>query len=573
MALPRISIIVGNGDHDSQGSLGVISLGFGIHLAWTFLLMYGLPFLFPALDLVVQGPGQLGRLGPVPFVAIVVFAGTLFVAAATDQRLLPTYTSKRGIIASSIAAMLGGVVLYACSLVAQPHISFALIAGALIGFGTAILLIFWSIAYSRCDSPTIVVNTGAGIVIALAIYLVFLRVVSTDTGRILLPLLPLLELPLLWKLTPVSYAIRHAVPIFNPLPVKKLPFSFWLGAPVFMLGFVLGVLRHVSLQVVVPQADTATLLGILLTASIIAMALTVVTSMGKRSHWDLLLRVVVPFVALATLLIPSLFKESSLVASLALVVGFVSLEALLWSFLAELCQEFRPSPVFVFSLSNACLAIGALVGQYIVLSPSLDNIASLNDVTGILPVIVIMIVAVSLLPHVRDIKRITSRAHKEAPVIDVLEDDHAAEESSREEERLVAAELTAQATRSYAKEAASDVARTDGPAGEAASGDTLAASGGSAGTVSGGEKPWGRRAGRFRLQCEAVADRYLLSRRETEVMYLLAKGHNAAYIQDSLYISRSTAKTHINHVYRKLDIHSQQELINMVESCEDYRRD
>ena len=61
--------------------------------------------------------------------------------------------------------------------------------------------------------------------------------------------------------------------------------------------------------------------------------------------------------------------------------------------------------------------------------------------------------------------------------------------------------------------------------------------------------------------------------RETEVMYLLAKGHNAAYIQDSLYISRSTAKTHINHVYRKLDIHSQQELINMVETCEDYRRD
>lgn len=573
MALPRISIIVGNGDHDSQGSLGVISLGFGIHLAWTFLLMYGLPFLFPELDLVVQAPGQLGHLGPVPFVAIVVFAGTLFVAAATDQRLLPTYTSKRGIIANSITAMLGGLVLYACSLVAQPHIAFALAAGALIGFGTAILLIFWSIAYSRCDSTTIVVNIGAAIVIALAIYLLFLRVIPVDVSRILLPALPILELPLLWKLTPVSYAIRHAVPIFNPLPVKKLPFSLWLGAPVFMLGFVLGVLRHVSLQVIVPQADTATLLGILLAASIIAMALTVITSMGKRSHWDLLLRVVVPFIALATLLIPSLFKESSLVASLALVVGFVCLEALLWSFLGELCQEFRPSPVFVFSLSNACLAIGALSGQYIVLSPSLDNIASLNDVTGILPVIVIMIVAVSLLPHVRDIKRITSRAHKEAPVIDVLEDDHAAEEGSREEERLIAAELTAQTTHPYAKGSEADSAGAAGGGETAAPSGASASSKGPASTAEGDEKPWGRRAGRFRLQCEAVANRYLLSRRETEVMYLLAKGHNAAYIQDSLYISRSTAKTHINHVYRKLDIHSQQELINMVETCEDYRRD
>ena len=68
-------------------------------------------------------------------------------------------------------------------------------------------------------------------------------------------------------------------------------------------------------------------------------------------------------------------------------------------------------------------------------------------------------------------------------------------------------------------------------------------------------------------QCEAIADRYLLSRRETEVMFLLAKGHNAAFIQDQLCISKSTAKTHINHIYRKLDIHTQQELLSMVEAA------
>ena len=73
--------------------------------------------------------------------------------------------------------------------------------------------------------------------------------------------------------------------------------------------------------------------------------------------------------------------------------------------------------------------------------------------------------------------------------------------------------------------------------------------------------------GRFHAQCEAIADRYLLSRRETEVMFLLAKGHNAAFIQDQLCISKSTAKTHINHIYRKLDIHTQQELLSMVEAA------
>ena len=73
-----------------------------------------------------------------------------------------------------------------------------------------------------------------------------------------------------------------------------------------------------------------------------------------------------------------------------------------------------------------------------------------------------------------------------------------------------------------------------------------------------------RKSGWFRGQCEEIANRYLLSRRETEVMFMLAKGYNAAYIQDQLCISKSTAKTHISHIYRKLSIHNQQELLSMI---------
>ena len=106
----------------------------------------------------------------------------------------------------------------------------------------------------------------------------------------------------------------------------------------------------------------------------------------------------------------------------------------------------------------------------------------------------------------RDIKRITSRAHKEAPVIDVLEDDHAAEEGSREEERLIAAELTAQTTHPYAKGSEADSAGAAGGGETAAPSGASASNKGSASTAEGDEKPWGRRAGRFRLQCEAVAN-------------------------------------------------------------------
>ena len=77
-----------------------------------------------------------------------------------------------------------------------------------------------------------------------------------------------------------------------------------------------------------------------------------------------------------------------------------------------------------------------------------------------------------------------------------------------------------------------------------------------------------RGGGRFRGKCETVANTFLLSRRETEILFLLAKGHNAAYIQEKLYISEGTAKTHIRHIYRKCDVHNQQDLMRMVEDAQ-----
>jgi DNA-binding CsgD family transcriptional regulator len=68
-------------------------------------------------------------------------------------------------------------------------------------------------------------------------------------------------------------------------------------------------------------------------------------------------------------------------------------------------------------------------------------------------------------------------------------------------------------------------------------------------------------------QCLRLANDHALSPRETEIMMLLARGRNAERISDILGISSHTAKTHICSIYRKLDVHSPQELLDMVESC------
>lgn len=70
----------------------------------------------------------------------------------------------------------------------------------------------------------------------------------------------------------------------------------------------------------------------------------------------------------------------------------------------------------------------------------------------------------------------------------------------------------------------------------------------------------------FQQKCAAVSEHYGLTARQTEVLHLLAKGRNAAYIQKQLVISQHTAKAHIYSIYKKTETHSQQDLMDLVEA-------
>ena len=61
-------------------------------------------------------------------------------------------------------------------------------------------------------------------------------------------------------------------------------------------------------------------------------------------------------------------------------------------------------------------------------------------------------------------------------------------------------------------------------------------------------------------QCEQLTGEYHLSPRESEVLFLLGCGLSAKLIEKELYLSPSTVKTHIRHIYAKLGIHSKDEL-------------
>ena len=69
-------------------------------------------------------------------------------------------------------------------------------------------------------------------------------------------------------------------------------------------------------------------------------------------------------------------------------------------------------------------------------------------------------------------------------------------------------------------------------------------------------------------RCEAVAAQYSFTPRETEVLELLAQGRTVGIIREKLVISLNTARFHTKNIYVKLNVHSQQELIDLVEQFE-----
>ncbi|MEG0375153.1 MAG: LuxR C-terminal-related transcriptional regulator [Raoultibacter sp.] len=66
-----------------------------------------------------------------------------------------------------------------------------------------------------------------------------------------------------------------------------------------------------------------------------------------------------------------------------------------------------------------------------------------------------------------------------------------------------------------------------------------------------------------RATCRALAEQHDLTDREADVLMLLSQGQSVASLAEQLKISENTAKTHIKKTYRKLGVHSKQDVIDL----------
>ena len=674
--VPRITLKADFGDDASFGELRALSLGYGLHQAWIFAAMFGASSIFGVPDLMEASGG--GTISLAFLVSIIVYAATLLLCAATDQKFLSFYVSRKTTVGAAASMALGTLMLVPV-ISGTAGMAVHVVAGVMTGIGSGLLILQWGTAFARHEQPTIVINTAVAIAAGVVVYAVVLHLVPRPASGVIAALLPLLEMALLLQETPQPFTEREERPIFQPLPVNRGKFFMKLGLPIAVLGIALGALRQTSVQTILPAATgTEQALAVLAACGALVLVLVTLLALQSASGWNRLFRPLVPFVAVVVFLFPVGGSDGSVISSLALLVGYMSFEAMLWICFGELSQQYRLSPVLVFGAGRGIQAITSLFGSMMpVFAVAWADILPMGNSTVIVILLLAMVFAYALLPSESEIRKLvldcpvakliandgfdhavaaqqaasarsaaeeaagseagdrpnpsavgaqdeTSAAREgedaapthAAPSAPSQPDDaampnqtarqaaqleptasmdtpsagagEAAPASSAAAQAAPAASTPAQAAPTSTASSPADDAAARGQSAHvaptlaatpsaptapapatspAASAPATSASPAAMGSSSGGSIWPTEKRGRFKRKCEATANRYLLSARETEVLFFLAKGHNATSIQEQLYISEGTTKTHIRHIYRKLDVHSQQELIQIVENA------
>lgn len=629
--VPRVTISIDFGKEASFGELSLISLGYGLHQAWIYSSMFDKGGIFGTapleasplndqlslayfMSIIVYGllllvasalDTKLIRF----FHATPVLVGAaLLGTAGTLLLLLPAAAGwDTGItqVASGVLTGAGSsVLLIAWGIAfARRDPASIVINGALsiaIGFG------IYGLVLHQLPFP-LGALASALIPVAEAALLFVLR-------------------------SRVSLDFDNRRLIFNPLPINQARFVFRFGLPVFFLGLALGVLRQSSIETVLPGAGFEDQAILFVTACCAMMLIMVTfLALGGSERWHTFFRPLIPFIAVTAVFIPLSAGSDSVLTTSVVLIGYMTFESLMWIFFAELSQRFRLSPIFVFGLGRGVMALAALGGSILpVASAAVPGVPDMGETGLVIMVIVAMMVAYALLPEEREMMTIVSTApcvklaarEPGTPLVVAHFDEPgegtagaaggaAAANTSADAGAADATGVAAPGTMSAAAAPAAPGMAEACEGGKAANGQTVgtashpaadaAPDAGSAGhnpaAIGAGEaacadqaatsaatpvsearrtmlgeapdtEDEGAHIGRFRLRCEAVANTYLLSRRESEVLYYLARGYKSASIQQQLYISEGTAKTHIRHIYRKLNVHNQQELIHLIDEVQ-----
>lgn len=422
-------------------------------------------------------------------------------------------------VAGPALTAVGTVFALAAPLLAGPLSSVAVaLAGIGTGIGPVVLILLWACLFARTETGIVETVVPASFVATLACALV-VPVLPATASAVAVSALPLASgaLLLLSKRALDTGKVPPADKHERPSRETKRTNIARMFLVIFAV-YGIGCLQPAASHAPVPATaeTTATIVGVLLAVALSASFVL----FSRRINLEALFRwITVPFVF--AIVCTALDTTPSAVLSRVLAnVVFTGIEIIMVLYFVRLAQKTGRTSTFFVGIGECAAYTGVFAG-YMAQPPIAQLLAaSALDAKTLCLLLVGAFIAVTLLVPRHDA---------------TLDADTASETECAGVEGIVAK---------------SAVGKRSAPHPESASAQ---------GAVAVAEALVEHRV--------RIARSHGLSKRETEIFLLLAQGRSRPYIRDALVLSKNTVATHIRHIYEKLGIHSQQELIDLAEGA------
>lgn len=529
--------------------------GFGFYYAWIWVSYNSNVLVFPsaASDL---PPDTISLTYLVSTLALGVALVLLSLVRPLTRRLVG---SNLLLIAVAVVVGAATVGTYASSSLGADANLYLIVSAALTGAGTSVIVLRFGVVYSKAPAREAAMYTAASFVFAAMIY--FMAVGLPDpVGMVFTALLPVLAVVSTLTNPEWSDEGEGGRPE-GPVPLRRFFVRLLVAVAVFSV--VVGVSRGFS----VPHSSISSLNAdgalIIFSTAVVAGVLFVVVGLLRRQFDVSRLYYPIIIAVAAGILVTPLLGGTGF-GSQFITVAYNCFVLVIWCLLAYVAYSSRLSPILVFGLGRGASALGTtfgwLAGLEIVRSQG-DGSLSL-EVISVAMVLALLVVSMLVLNDrlIGDALRPEERIRGDAAEVPAQGAGSAGEAAFADrrgaEDRRSAADGEGAWDGGTGRSGASEMGEVGEMGGAGAS-----LADGSPGGAAAGE----RRSGPYRMRCDAVAEHYGLSPRERDVFDLLVRGRSIDYIAQNLTISFNTAKSHIRHIYVKTDVHSRQELIDLID--------
>lgn len=589
MKLPHVTVEYVEEKSSALGNTSLsLILGFGAHWTFMFLVAYGAISSFRAVN---HNENSWVFSTTLTAFALILLSYAFFLPTA--RKLFSTSQKRQRNRSIATAAVLCGMV----GLLLTGTTNFAIanvisfLSAALLGAGAAVLLMSFGVSLSVCDLAPVTLTIAFSIVVSTTLTSGILLIDhwSAYVATALCFCLPIIEFLCLQHCS--HKLIDNLCFDIHTIPSKTFILGASLTAPCLFLGLAIGLIRTESILVIYQSPTTAEETLAYLITGVGACLLIIGALLTKRKIEFFAFRTLVPVVALLMVLLSTPLGTNNTFAFYCISFSYLILEGCFWITFADISQKYRISAFSIFGFGAGFLTLGSLIAYQLVTTP---YIASALQIVGGkmsfgLVLLTLLIIGWATLPTREMIRQslalnltclslqndtsfysylvknnispagqtnVVANLEQNAPLLTENSPlPKTNKEASREELPLSITNLKASKEELPLPTSCAVTSEEELP---------LPASC----AVAPEEESPEEKMGRFKRKCMVIADTYLLSKRESEVLLLLAKGHNSSTIQKTLYISAGTANTHMRHVYAKLNVHSRQELINLIEEVD-----